>query len=129
MIIGVGTDLVDFRRISRLLRAHPDSAIKKIMRPSEVQFYKGNIELGFSKIWAYKEAVIKAANKTVGFADIEIFHLDSGLSQIRIINDEQLREYASRVIGKHIGCGRLTYHATLTDELPYISAVCIIEIC
>jgi phosphopantetheinyl transferase (holo-ACP synthase) len=97
------------------------------MRPSEVNFYKGNIDLGFSKIWAYKEATIKAANGTLGFADIEILHLENGRPQIRVLDEGRLKEYAIHTLGGHDG--RLSYHATLTDEFPYISAVCIIEIC
>jgi holo-[acyl-carrier-protein] synthase len=129
MILGIGTDLVDCRRVSRLLASHPHAAIKKVMRPSEVQFYKGDIYIGFSKTWAYKEATIKAANGVIGFSDIEIFHLESGNPRVRIFNEDAIRTYAAAVLGKSAKDGQFAYHATLTDEFPYVSSVCVIEMC
>jgi phosphopantetheine--protein transferase-like protein len=88
------------------------------MHQSEQLFYCKNICLGFAKIWAYKEAIIKAAGGSVGFLDIEIIHKENGAPYVRLMEKEALLSYDVQ---------RLRVHVTLTDELPYVFAVCVIE--
>jgi phosphopantetheinyl transferase (holo-ACP synthase) len=123
MIIGMGTDLVDYRRVRRLLAKHP--SFVRIMHPSEQQYYCGNIALGAAKTWACKEAVIKAAHGLLRFSDIEITH--NGVPQVHVRLDcyERLIHLIESRGSTH---DEVRFHLTLTDELPYISATCVLEL-
>jgi phosphopantetheinyl transferase (holo-ACP synthase) len=59
------------------------------MSRRNLDFYKHNLSLGFAKIWAYKEAVIKATGGLVYMLDIEITHNIAGNPAVRINQSEK----------------------------------------
>jgi phosphopantetheinyl transferase (holo-ACP synthase) len=93
------------------------------MSPAEQRFYRNDICLGFAKIWAYKEAVIKASSGRLLFRDIEIEHDSNGAPRVSVADGRS-------AFMSHCGppaLSQVTWHLTLSDELPYIFAVCIAE--
>jgi phosphopantetheine--protein transferase-like protein len=130
MIIGIGMDLVDMRRTTRLLESHGRTALIRVMNKHSIHFYRHNIQLGFAKIWAYKEAVIKAASGLIYMSDIEISHDIAG-APVACINQSQ--KFLRLILQKR--CPNFmhddkTMHVSITstDEYPYVSAMCILEL-
>jgi holo-[acyl-carrier protein] synthase len=62
MIIGIGMDLVEVRRVERLLERHPDRALRRLFTASEVDYCngKGLPAQSFAARFAAKEALFKA---------------------------------------------------------------------
>ncbi|MDR0632865.1 MAG: holo-ACP synthase [Holosporales bacterium] len=132
MIVGIGTDLVDSRRVAGMLLCHEERAVRKLMTPTEVAFYRkrGAFALGFAKVFAAKEAVVKAIGTIITFSwhDIEIGHYDNGCPFVTIHGDVQAALMA-RIIGlvPRPDTNNVRTHISFADEPPYVSAVCVIE--
>ena len=62
MILGIGTDIVDARRIQSEVDRHPDKFVKRIFSAAEITASKesSNQANYFAKRFAVKEAVYKA---------------------------------------------------------------------
>lgn len=128
MILGIGTDLLDLRRAEVVVTRHGNRAIQRIMRPSERAFYAGVPERvrGFAKVWAYKEAMIKALGcrpSPFSWLDLEVSHTPSGRPSGRFYG-AALHLLQSWTSERH---EPPTVFLTLSDEFPYIIATCIIE--
>lgn len=82
MIIGVGVDIVDTRRISNLLQKFQDHFIKKIFTKSEAEYCLSKKDPAnyFSKMFSIKEATIKAISDVEGLSwhNMEISHNKDG---------------------------------------------------
>lgn len=82
MIIGVGVDIVDTRRINTLLQKFQDHFIKKIFTESESKYCLSKKDPAnyFSKMFSIKEATIKAISDVKGLSwhDMEISHNKDG---------------------------------------------------
>jgi holo-[acyl-carrier protein] synthase len=121
MIIGIGADILDMNRTSRLLDIYGESAVRRLMLQAEVEYYAKDVHNGFAKIWAAKEAVVKAlggAVSTFSLHDIEITHGKNGEPVVTI------HEYNS--FHRKIS-GRANINLTITDELPYVLAFCVVS--
>jgi len=62
MIRGIGVDIIDNRRIARILEKWSDRFLDKVFTKEELKFFELNgrkIELVASR-WALKEAIVKA---------------------------------------------------------------------
>ena len=62
MILGIGTDIVDARRIQAAMDRHPDKFVKRIFSDAELNAAEqsSNPASYFAKRFAVKEAVYKA---------------------------------------------------------------------
>ncbi len=131
MILGLGTDLVDVRRIEKLLSAHENRFLEKYFTDGEIENFKENKKnenhiLYLAKRFAAKEAFAKAIG--TGFQDglimkeIEIFNNEKGKPFIRCFGAafQKLEDFAH-------GCKGCKIHLSLTDEPPYAHATVIIE--
>jgi len=84
MIIGIGTDIVEIKRITKLLDKRQQAFVKRILSAKEMAEYDAQMhpEKYLAKRWAAKEAVSKALGtgftQEVAFTDITIAHLESG---------------------------------------------------
>lgn len=133
MILGIGTDLVDTRRIATLLEKHQHIALSKLMLPQEIEFYKKrkNNDLGFAKMWACKEAMIKAIGElpNLSWHSLEVCHTVYGspFGKIHVPVKNLFLSKVSNRIGKLAKESALSIFLTLSDELPYVLATCVIE--
>ena len=79
MIIGIGCDIVDIRRIEKLIEKYQNKFLERVFTQDEIKL-AGNIKnySYFAKRFAAKEAYAKATGNGVGgrirFKTIEIFN-------------------------------------------------------
>ncbi len=131
MILGLGTDLVDSRRIETLLNNHEDRFLDKYFTVQEIKIYQSRKDtadhiLYLAKRFAAKEAFAKAMGTGI----------QEGLfmKEIEIISNEKGRPFiqchgqAFKALEKFShGCKACKLHLSLTDEPPYAQATVIIE--
>jgi holo-[acyl-carrier protein] synthase len=131
MIIGIGQDLIDIRRIEKTLERFGARFIERCFDPREIAKAERRREAGlhiatYAKRFAAKEALSKALG--TGFSN-GVFMKD-----IAVINDPlgkptlELKGGALSILQKQIPAnhkGSLTL--TLTDEPPLAQALVIIE--
>lgn len=80
MIIGIGTDIVQIKRIEKMMEKFPNEFVAKILTSSEISKYddlNDKLKINFlAKRYAAKEAIAKAFGVGIGeelsFEDIEI---------------------------------------------------------
>ena len=105
MISGIGTDLVDIRRIEKLYKKFGSKFAEKILTKNELKKFK---EIDYlAKRFAAKEAIAKALGTGIGkvkFHDIEISNNKAGKPIVKIKN-----------------C-KTQVHLSIADEPPYALA-------
>lgn len=90
MVAGVGTDLVDVRRISKMQQRFAGRFVERVLVPTEREIWQAQAqpEAYLAKRWAAKEAVAKALGTGIGghvsFQDIEISNAPSGQPQVTL---------------------------------------------
>ena len=130
MIIGIGTDIIDIRRIEKLLKTQGKKFEKRVFTDFErgvAKEKKGKqFAAYYAKRFAAKEALAKALGTGIGaslsFQDIEIYNHVNGLPAIL------LNEKAKNVLIKKIGSRKKSdIHLSLSDEYPYAQAFVVIS--
>lgn len=127
MIIGLGNDLVDIRRIEESLERFGERFIAKVFTEAEkatAERRTGQARSGaYAKRFAAKEALVKALGKKgVGWRDIEVTNDEEGRPCLSLSGG------AAALLARRIPDGmRARLHLTLTDEYPLAQAVVIIE--
>jgi holo-[acyl-carrier protein] synthase len=128
MILGIGSDLCDIRRIEKVLERHGERFIQRVFTPIErakAERRAGRIET-YAKRFAAKEACAKALGtgfrKGVFFRDLGVVNLASGrptmaltggaLTQLRAITP---KGYEARI------------DVSITDEWPMAQAFVVIS--
>ncbi len=128
MIIGIGTDLCDIRRIDALLEKFGDRFPRKAFTKGERARSDASSTRAssYAKRFAAKEATAKAlAGRHTGalsWQDVEVINHPSGKPKIK------LHGGALKRIQMHMDEGRKwKIHLSLTDDYPYAQAFVIIE--
>lgn len=123
MIIGVGIDIVDIRRIDALLHKFQDKFIKKIFteKESERCLAKANRAHSFAKMFSLKEATIKAISDAEGIAwhDMEVSHDENG-KPIMTLSGNALKNLQKKTKNFNI-------QVSVSDEKDYATAYVVIE--
>ena len=128
MIIGMGADLVDIRRIERLLARHGPRFLEKIFTPAEQEAARGRGDGAafLARRFAAKEAAAKALGtgfrSGVGWRDIEVVRGDLGAPCLALHGGAQAR--LVRIVPDGY---EAVLHLSLSDEPPYALAWVIIE--
>ena len=83
MIIGIGCDIVDIRRIEKLVKRYQDRFLSRVFTKDEIKLANNLKNYSyFAKRFAAKEAYGKATgygiSEKTGFKDIEIFNDKKG---------------------------------------------------
>jgi holo-[acyl-carrier protein] synthase len=129
MIIGIGTDIVDIDRVRSAICKHGERFLNRIFTRDEISFSKKRLlsAESFAKIFAAKEAVIKAISDAHGMSwhDIEVLHEDSGCPCISL-KGGALRNIQSRSIAAG-GNENLRISVSISDEKNYAIAFVVIE--
>lgn len=130
MIVGLGSDLCDMRRIARVAERFGERFLTRSFTVEErrrAERRYGDARIGtYAKRWAAKEACVKALG--TGFAhgvflqDIGVVNRPGGAPTL------ELRGGAHAALMRLVpeGCTPLI-HVSLTDEPPYAMAHVIIE--
>lgn len=129
-IIGIGTDLVDIRRIENLIVKYGDRFTKRLFTPLEQQranqYPTGKQQAAsYAKRFAAKEAIVKALgtgfNAQIAFQEIEIQNDGQGKPTAEIKGGTL--EYLHGILPKGTQ-GR--FEISLTDEYPLAQAFVIL---
>jgi holo-[acyl-carrier protein] synthase len=130
MIIGLGSDIMDIRRIERVIEKHGDRFLDRIFTPLE----RAKAERRTPKIraatYAKRFAAKEAASKALGtgfragvfWRDLGVVNLSSGQPTLRMTGGAAERLKAITPPG-HLAHVALT----MTDEYPYAQAQVIIS--
>jgi holo-[acyl-carrier protein] synthase len=128
MIIGIGSDLVDVRRIEQTIARHGDRFLARIFTQTERATAEGRARRAetYAKRFAAKEACAKALGTGfragVFFRDMGVVNLASGRPTMRLTGGAQLRLQAITPPG----C-EARIDVTITDEGPLAQAFVIIS--
>ena len=129
MIIGLGSDVIDIRRIERSLSRFGDRFTHRLFTETE-RAKSDRRELraaSYAKRFAAKEACAKALgtgiSQSVYWRDMGVVNLPSGQPTLRLHNGAARRLTAITPPG-HVA----DVHLTLTDEYPLAQAFVIISV-
>ena len=122
-MIGLGSDLIDIRRIENALSKFGDRFKKRIFTENEIKKCEGRKESAacYAKRFAAKEAAAKALGTGfrdgVFWRDLEVTNLPSGKPTIAFHGNSQLR------LKKIVRDKEPDISLTITDEFPYAQAI------
>jgi len=128
MIIGIGNDLCDCRRIETAIKNHGERFLNRIFTKSEQTrvFRRNHQTESFAKIFSAKEAVAKALGtgftRGISWTDIEITRKEHQPPQVVLHNKAQFEFQRQVPFGME---GHI--HLTITDEWPYAQSFAILS--
>ncbi len=133
MILGIGSDLVDIRRIENSLTRYGKRFENRIFTPAEQQYAGRNknadikaVASTYAKRFAAKEACYKALNiarnNSVSWQDIEIIKNENGSTDIKLSGaaEKHLQTITPQGMEAKI-------FISLSDEYPYAQGYVIID--
>ena len=128
MILGIGSDLVDVRRIEQVIGRHGDRFLDRIFTPVERARAqaRANQSATYAKRFAAKEACAKALGtgirKGVFWRDMGVINLPSGRPTMKLTGGALERLQAITPPGTEADI-----HLTITDEWPVAHALVVIS--
>ena len=128
MIIGIGTDICDIRRIEQSIKKYGDRFLDKTFTEGERAYCnsKARPAMSYAKRFAAKEAVAKAlAGEETGslsWTSVEVSNDASGRPKVNLMKDA-LERAELRCPTDHT----LNVHLSLSDDYPYATAFVIAE--
>jgi holo-[acyl-carrier protein] synthase len=128
MILGIGTDLCDIRRIERTIARHGDRFVDRIFTPEERRLAERRADPAatYAKRFAAKEACAKALGtgfrEGVFFRDLGVINLPSGRPAMELTGAAlcRLRAIVPAGLAAHIDLA-------ITDEYPLAQAFVVIS--
>ena len=126
-IFGIGTDIVNIKRIEQSLKKHKFTFKNKIFSKKEISYCekRKNSSSFYAKRFAAKEAFSKALGtgirKGVNFKDIEVSNNPQGKPSIFLKGD--LAAY----LKKKVKYKKYDIHLSLSDDKPWAQATVIIS--
>jgi holo-[acyl-carrier protein] synthase len=130
MILGIGSDICDIRRIEAAIARHGDRFLQRVFTETErakAMRRTEKIQAGtYAKRFAAKEAAAKALGtgfrKGVFFSDLGVVNLPGGQPTLKMTGGAADRLVAITPKGMWA-----QVHLTMTDEYPYAFAQVIIS--
>ena len=126
-IFGIGTDIINIKRINNSIKNGGYKFKKKIFSDKEITYCerKKNPSAFYAKRFAAKEAFTKALGTGIGkgisLRDIEVFNDTSGKPNIR------LRGVTSNFLKRKIKKSKYNIYLSLSDDEPWAQATVIIS--
>lgn len=129
MIIGIGSDILDIRRIGKTIEKHGDRFLERIFTPAERAKAARRTERIRTATYAKRFAAKEAASKALGtgfragvfWRDLGVVNLPSGRPTLRLTGGAAERLAAITPPGH-----RAEIALTMTDEFPYAQAMVVI---
>jgi holo-[acyl-carrier protein] synthase len=127
MIIGLGSDLIDIRRIARTLDRYGERFLQRVFTPLERERSerRANRAESYARRYAAKEACAKALgtgfNRGVFWRDIGVVNLPGGKPTLALTGGAAARLDAITPAGMEA-----SIEVSLTDEPPLAQAIVII---
>ena len=131
MIVGVGTDILEIKRIGEILNKYDKKFIERIYGSNEININKNkknNLDHFLSKRFAAKEATWKAFNPKRGngliFKEIEILNDKNGKPYLFfLVNSDRYIKEREKELG-----GIIKFDVSLSDEQQYVIAFVVISL-
>ena len=126
-IFGIGTDIVNIKRMEKSLRNKNNTFKDKIFSKKEIIYCdkKNNPYSFYAKRFAAKEALSKALGtgirKGINFKDIEISNDNFGKPSIK------LKGSTANFLKKKIKAKKYSIYLSLSDDIPWAQATVIIS--
>ena len=126
-IFGIGTDIVNIKRMEKLLKKNNKTFKLRIFSKDEITYCdkKKNSYSFYSKRFAAKEALSKALGtgirKGINFKDIEILNDSYGKPSIK------LKGSTRKFLKRKINSNKNSIHLSLSDDLPWAQATVVIS--
>ena len=126
-IFGIGTDIVNIKRIDKILKKRGKTFKKKIFSEKEINYCnkKKNPASFYAKRFAAKEAFSKALgtgiNKDVSLKNIEVFNDLLGKPEIK------LKGNLDYILKKRMKKNKYKIYLSLSDDAPWVQATVIIS--
>lgn len=128
MIVGIGSDLIDIRRIERSLERNGERFINRIYTEIERRRAEGRAgrAASYAKRFAAKEACSKALGTGIAhgvyWRDMGVVNLPGGRPTMNLTGG------AAKQLCKLVPAGhKSVIHLTITDDFPLAQAFVIIE--
>lgn len=128
MIIGIGADLADIRRIEKTLERFGERFTNRVFTETERarSDKRAARSASYAKRWAAKEACSKALGTGikmgVAWKEMGVVNLPSGQPTLELVGG------AAERLNKMIPEGHFPrIHLTITDDAPYAQAFVVIE--
>ena len=128
MIVGIGNDVIDIRRIERTLEKHGQRFIQRLFTETEVRKSERRAQraASYAKRFAAKEACSKALGTGfragVFWKDMGVVNEPSGKPTMVLTGGAKVR------LDKIVPPGHaVRIHLTITDDFPYAHAFVMIE--
>ena len=126
-IFGIGTDIINIKRMEKSIKKNGDNFINKIFSQKEILYCKKkkNPFPFYAKRFAAKEALSKALGtgirKGIKFKNIEITNDDFGKPSI------ELKGTTATFLKKKIKTKKYSIYLSLSDDIPWAQATVIIS--
>ncbi|RCL03102.1 MAG: holo-[acyl-carrier protein] synthase [Candidatus Tokpelaia sp. JSC189] len=128
MVIGIGNDIIDIRRIEKVLDRHGQRFIRRIFTSTEREKSETGKKraASYAKRFAAKEACAKALGTgitaAVWWRDLGVINLPSGKPGMELVG------HARMLIECLLPTGHeAIIHLTITDDYPWAQALVVIE--
>ncbi len=128
MILGIGNDIIDIRRIEKTLARHGERFVMRVFTETERRKSDRRVQraASYAKRFAAKEACSKALgtglSHGVFWRDMGVVNLPSGQPTMHLTGGALAR------LNSLLPTGKTGFvHLTMTDEMPYAQAIVIIE--
>lgn len=128
MILGIGTDLLDIRRLERVLERWGERFCSRVFTPLEQQYCERRSRRAdrYAQRYAAKEACAKALGtgfrEGVFWRDMEVYSLSSGKPCLRLMGGAAQRLATMLPRGYEAAVD-----LSLTDEYPFAQAMVVIS--
>jgi len=126
-IFGIGTDIINIKRMEKSIKKNGDNFINKVFSKNEISYCKKkkNPFPFYAKRFAAKEALSKALGtgirKGIKFKNIEITNDNFGKPSI------ELKGTTATFLKKKIKTKKYDIHLSLSDDIPWAQATVIIS--
>ena len=126
-IFGLGTDIVNIKRLEKILKNNKNAFKNRIFSKNEIIYCdkKKNSAPFYAKRYAAKEALSKALGtgirKGINFKDIEVSNNNFGKPSIK------LKGVTASFLKKKIKSKKYSIYLSLSDDLPWAQATVIIS--
>ena len=126
-IFGIGTDIVNIKRLSKTIKVKGTTFKNRIFSKNEINYCekKKNPFPFYAKRFAAKEALSKALGtgirKGISFKHIEIINDNLGKPVIK------LKGSTATFLKKKIKSKKYSIHLSLSDDIPWAQATVIIS--
>ena len=126
-IFGIGTDIVNIKRMEKSIKKSRNNFINKVFSKNEILYCerKKNPFPFYAKRFAAKEALSKALGtgirKGINFKNIEITNDNFGKPSIKLIGSTAV------FLKKKIKAKKYSIYLSLSDDIPWAQATVIIS--